>query len=82
MPATRLQAERAVVRGLEAGCQSCLAVHVSRTGPEQWLTRAMAARVDGSDMVRIERSAATAARAGVDMLDALLAAGVKELLAG
>jgi len=46
------EAERAVLRGLGADCRSCVAVHVARRG-DGWRGRAMVARSDGSDPVRL-----------------------------
>ena len=76
-----LQAERAVLRGLGAGCQSCLAIHVSRRGQEEWLGLAMAARLDGSDMVNISCRSCSADAAGRDLLAELTKRGAVKLLA-
>jgi hydroxymethylbilane synthase len=77
-----LQAERTVLRGLGAGCQSCLAIHVSRRGQQEWLGLAMAARLDGSDMVNISCRSGSADAAGRDLLSELTKRGAVKLLAG
>jgi hydroxymethylbilane synthase len=76
-----LEAERAVLRGLGAGCQSCLAIHVSRCGNEEWLGLAMAARLDGSDMIRLSCRADSADAAGRKLLAELTMRGADKLLA-
>jgi len=76
-----LEAERAVVRGLDAGCQSCLAVHVGPDGEGGWRGRGMAARNDGTAMVRAESRAETADRAAQVLLGMLRERGAAELLA-
>ena len=75
-----LEAERAVLRGLGAGCQSCLAIHVSRAGG-RWAGRAMVARPDGRDMIRLSCESASAAAAGQDLLSKLNQSGADRLLA-
>ena len=76
-----LQAERAVLRGLGAGCQSCLAIHVSRCGHEEWGGLAMAARLDGSSMVNLSCRSPSADAVGRDLLAELLKRGAIKLLA-
>lgn len=76
-----LEAERAVVRGLGAGCQSCLAIHVTRCGQEEWLGLAMAARLDGSDMLRLSCRADSADSVGRKLLKELTRLGAVKLLA-
>ncbi|MBN1554790.1 MAG: hydroxymethylbilane synthase [Phycisphaerae bacterium] len=74
-----LQAERSVLRGLAATCHSCLAVYVyPESGP--WRARAMAARADGSDMLRVEAKGPTARSAADTLLENLLVNGAKERL--
>ena len=75
-----LDAERHVVRRLGAGCRSCLAVHVAPDGPG-WLAAAMAARPDGSGMLRLAERADTAVAAAEALANALLAAGAEKLFA-
>jgi len=75
-----LEAERSVLRGLGAGCQSCLAIHVSRVG-RQWTGLAMVARPDGRDMIRLSCEAASAANAGQKLLCMLIKGGADRLLA-
>ena len=75
-----LEAERAVLRGLEAGCQSCLAIHIGRAGG-RWAGRAMVARPDGRDMIRLSCEAASSATAGLDLLSRLIEGGADRLLA-
>jgi len=75
-----LEAERAVLRGLGAGCQSCLAIHLGRAGG-RWAGRAMVARPDGRDMIRLSCESATAAAAGQHLLSGLIQRGADRLLA-
>ncbi len=75
-----LDSERAVLRGLGAGCQSCLAIHISRAG-DRWYGRAMVAKCDGSGMIGVSSEGDTAASAGQEMLSMLLADGAERLLA-
>ncbi len=75
-----LLAERAVLRGLGAGCQNCLAIHISRCGQEEWCGLAMAARVDGSDMVCLSCRSKSADAAGRDILAELVSRGADKLL--
>jgi len=74
-----LEAERAVLRGLGAGCQSCLAIHVSRAGG-RWLGRAMAARPDGRDAIRLSCESSSAVEAGKDLLSRLIERGADRLV--
>ena len=76
-----LQAERAVLRGLGAGCQSCLAIHISRCGQQGWVGLAMAARLDGSDMVRLSCRSDSADAVGRALLAELTNRGADKLLA-
>ena len=76
-----LHAERAVLRGLRAGCQSCLAIHVSRCGQQEWVGRAMAARLDGSDMVRLSCRSDSADAVGRALLAELTNRSADKLLA-
>ena len=76
-----LQAERAVLRGLGAGCQSCLAIHVSRCGQEEWAGLAMVARLDGSDMVNLSCRSDSADAVGRNLLAELTKRGADKLLA-
>jgi len=76
-----LEAERAVLRGLGAGCQSCLAIHVSRCGQEEWVGLAMVARLDGSDMVRLSCRSDSADAVARDLLAELTNRGADKLLA-
>ena len=46
-----VQAERAVLAGLEADCHSCIAVHFSRV-EGKWLGASMVAREDGSGLIK------------------------------
>jgi hydroxymethylbilane synthase len=80
-PASRqaLEAERHVLRVLGAGCQSCVAIHVRPTDGG-WGGSAMVARLDGSDMIRMNCTSASAAAAGEDLAAGLLAGGAVELL--
>jgi hydroxymethylbilane synthase len=76
-----LHAERAVLRGLGAGCQSCLAIHVSRCGQEEWVGLAMVARLDGSGMVRLSCRSDSADAVGRALLAELTNRGADKLLA-
>ena len=80
-PASRaaLVAERRVLHELGADCHSCVAIHLA---PEQgqWRGRAMVARPDGSDMIRLECFSATADEAAGEILTALDRHGAAELL--
>jgi len=76
-----LVAERSVVAGLGAGCHSCLAVHVA-AGEDVWRAWGMAARADGSDMIRSERSGFSAATAAEALLEVLEGRGCRSLLKG
>lgn len=73
-----LLAERRVLQALGAGCHSCLAVHVAPSG-QRWGGLAMAARTDGSDMMRFEARAVSAEKTADQMLENMFAAGVAEL---
>ncbi|MCE5276651.1 MAG: hydroxymethylbilane synthase [Planctomycetaceae bacterium] len=75
-----LEAERAVLRALGAQCNSCLGVHVA-PGQGRWMAMGMAARADGSGMIRLREEAPSAAAAGDALLKALLSNGAQELLA-
>lgn len=76
-----LLAERYVLAGLDAGCQSCVAVHVRPVDGEGWQGLALVARPDGSDATRHRLTAPTAAEAGMLLLDHLLACDARNLLA-
>jgi hydroxymethylbilane synthase len=76
-----LHAERAVLRGLGAGCQSCLAIHVSRCGQDEWVGLAMVARLDGSGMVRLSCRLDSADAVGRALLAELTNRGADKLLA-
>ena len=76
-----LQAERAVVVGLRADCHSCLAVHVFREDGD-WRGLAMAAKPDGSRLVRCQDEAPSAAEVGRILLERLLALGGEAILGG
>jgi hydroxymethylbilane synthase len=76
-----LLAERAVLRGLGAGCQSCLAIHVSRREKGQWVGQAMAARPDGSGVVRLSCRSDSADAVGRDLLAELTKRGADKLIA-
>jgi len=65
-----LSAERAIVRKLDADCHSCLAVYLAPAAGS-WRAWAMAARPDGSKMVRIELAAETADQAAKALLEAM-----------
>lgn len=75
-----VEAERAVVRGLGAGCQSCLAVYVHPTQAGTWEALGMAARPDGSDMIRAESVGDSAQSACELLLANLLEQGAAALL--
>ncbi|MFB3892186.1 MAG: hydroxymethylbilane synthase [Phycisphaerae bacterium] len=62
-----LISERMVAAGLAADCRSCLAVHVRHTG-DLWLALGMAARPDGTDMLRVQARGPTAQAAGSEIL--------------
>lgn len=74
-----LQAERGVLRRLGASCHSCLAVYV-HSAAAGWRARAMVARPDGSDMLRVESHSTTAHKAAEALTETLLASGAKERL--
>lgn len=74
-----LQAERSVLRRLGANCHSCLAVHVFADS-QTFRARAMAARPDGSDLIRAEAQGPAAQSAADALAEALLKAGAKERL--
>jgi len=82
-PASRdaLEAERFVLRGLRADCHTCLAVHVAPAS-DGWRGRAMVARPNGSDMIRLAESGPSAAEVAGTLLDSLLSRGARELLFG
>ncbi len=74
-----LLAERSVLRALRAGCHSCVAVHVAKSSTG-WLGRAMVARPDGSDMLRVSGRASSAKEVAADLARQLLAAGADDRL--
>lgn len=74
-----LLAERTVVAALGAHCRSCLAVHVARDGGA-WRGWAMAARPDGSGMIRLVARGLTAGDAAAALLRDLLDRGGRDLI--
>jgi hydroxymethylbilane synthase len=79
---TQVDAERGLMRRLEGGCQVPLAGHATVEGDTVRL-RGLVASLDGSRIVRGERSgpAAEAARVGLELAEDLLARGAGEILA-
>jgi hydroxymethylbilane synthase len=79
---TQVEAERGLMRRLEGGCQVPLAGHATVEGGTVRL-RGLVASLDGSRIVRGERSgpAAEAARVGLELAEDLLARGAGEILA-
>jgi hydroxymethylbilane synthase len=75
-----LEAERAVVRSLGAGCGSSLAVYLF---PDRraWVGAAMASRPDGSDLVRVHSAGETADAAAAELLEGLVEKGAEEMVA-
>jgi len=74
-----LLAERAVLRGLGAGCHSCLAVHILERGG-RWRGIAMVARSDGTGMIRSRSTGRDATEAAESLLVDLCGQGAIELL--
>lgn len=76
-----LQAERSVLKALGASCHSCVAIHIQKKGPAPFFfARAMVARQDGSDMLRVESQGTSAQQAAVALAERLLTDGAKERL--
>ena len=78
----RVEAERGLLRRLEGGCQVPIAAHATVAGGRVTL-RALVASLDGTKVVRGERSgaAAEARSLGEALGDELLAGGAREILA-
>ncbi|MBI5722668.1 MAG: hydroxymethylbilane synthase [Planctomycetes bacterium] len=77
-----LLAERAVLRGLSAGCQSSVAVYISKAAVKtDWTGLAMASRPDGSGMIRVECRADSPKKTGEKILESLLAKNADKLIA-
>ena len=74
-----LEAERATVRGLGAGCHSCLAVHIF-ADEGRWRGLLMAARSDGGDVLRVSAQADSARQAGGQLLGRSLEQGAADRL--
>ena len=74
-----LVSERSVVRALGAGCQSCLGVHIYPSNG-QFKGLAMAARPDGSDMIRFSILGQSAQIAADKLIESLASRGGGELL--
>jgi len=72
-----LDAERLVLAGLEANCHSAVAVYITETQGS-----AMAARVDGSDMIRVEAAGKSPQETAELLLDKLFKANVRNILHG
>jgi glutamyl-tRNA reductase len=75
-----LVAERAVVRALEADCQTPVGAHAVRIGDHELDLRAFAGRPDGSMWVRDELSGADPEELGAEVARRLRAAGADEVL--
>ncbi len=74
-----LAGERSVVRAMGAGCQSCLGVHIFATiGRFKGL--AMAARPDGSEMIKLSIEAESPKSVACDLIDNLQSCGAAKLL--
>lgn len=74
-----LRAERGALRELEASCHSCLGVHVAPSA-DGWSCQAMAAREDGSGMVRLSARGKSASEATAEVVAQLLESGAAALL--
>ncbi len=74
-----LEGERAVVRAMEAGCQSCLGVHIYGSGG-RFRGLAMAARPDGSEMINLSIDGESAESVAGELIDKLQSRGAAELL--
>ena len=74
-----LEGERSVVRAMEAGCQSCLGVHIYGSGG-RFRGLAMAARPDGSDMINLSIDGESAEAVAGELIDNLQSRGAVELL--
>lgn len=66
-----LLAERNVLAALEADCHSCLAVHIAPQG-SVWRGRALAARRNGDQIVRVSVTAGSAAEASAALMAGFL----------
>ncbi len=77
----RVEAERALLRKLEGGCQVPIAAHATLSGDRLTL-RALVSSVDGARVIRGERTgpSESAIALGEDLGDELLARGAAELL--
>lgn len=77
----RVCAERAMNTRLEGGCQVPIGSYAELVGDEVWL-RALVGAPDGSKTLRGERRGpvAMAEQMGIELADALLAAGAREIL--
>ncbi len=72
-----LEAEREIIRRCGADCHSCIGVHAARVD-NSWRILLMAARSDGSGMVKLKTTGSTCGSALVDMLNAMADARVAE----
>ena len=74
-----LEAERAVVRSLGAGCNSSLAVYLC---PERrgWIGAAMASYPDGSGLFTVHTAGESADTAAADLLEGLVENGAEDMV--
>jgi len=79
--AIRLQAERALNKRLEGGCQVPIGGFAELSGNQLHL-RALVASLDGKQIIRAEKSASAddAEQLGIDVAEELLAKGAREIL--
>jgi hydroxymethylbilane synthase len=75
-----LLAERSVVAGLKASCQSALGVNVRRISARRWRGDAMAADSEGKQISRVWTESPSAQQVGRTLLKQLREAGAEKLL--
>jgi hydroxymethylbilane synthase len=75
-----LDAERAVVRGLDADCDTPVAAYAELVGGGRWRVRAFVGRPDGGAWVRDELVGHDPGETGAAVAERLLAAGAAEVL--
>ncbi|MDR3358838.1 MAG: hydroxymethylbilane synthase [Desulfovibrio sp.] len=82
--ATRLcvEAERGLLEGLEGGCQAPVAGHARLRDENTLILKALVANIDGSRMLRREKSGSSADPRGLGLrlADELLESGAREIL--
>jgi hydroxymethylbilane synthase len=78
--AEALVAERGVTQAMEASCRSALAAYVWREGSARWRGMAMAARPDGTGLVRVSATGTSADQCSHELIDELNRNDAKRLL--